>query len=537
MSSKGILIALIFMILVGGKILGQESDKYQEGTVTYISSQNVYVKFVTTVGITKGDTLFFQSKSGYEPGLVVRELSSISCVCTLLDAMSIKLTDKVYFRNRGIKEKEFQVIIPKPESKPLQVSSSADTAASPKPQINPQQRISGRISVSSSTGFSNASYLTERMRYTFNLNIANIAGSKVSTETYFTFSHRNGQWQDIRDNVFNGLKIYSLVAIYEPGSHSRIVIGRRINPKVSSMGAVDGLQYEYRKGSFSGGLIAGTRPDVNHYGFNSGLLQYGAYVSHENKSKNGMVQTSFAFMEQTNNGMTDRRFSYLQHTNSLIPNLTLFTSAEFDLYKKLDSLQNNNPRLTNLYVSLRYRFGRKLSLSASYTNRHNIIYYETYKDIIERLLVTETTQGYQAQVNFRPINKLSAGLTAGYRFRDNDPKATKNLYGYVSYSSIPWIKASATVSITMLESSYLKGNIYSLGLSRDFLKGKFYGNVNYRYADYKYHSPEFKLSQHMAEVGMNWRFARKTSFALNYEGTFEKSLNYGYLFAQISKSF
>lgn len=95
MNSKEILITLAFMMLVGAKVFSQESI---EGTVTYISSQNVYVKFVSTDGISKGDTLLFQGKNGLEPGLLVKELSSISCVCTPIGTVTFKMADKIYFR-------------------------------------------------------------------------------------------------------------------------------------------------------------------------------------------------------------------------------------------------------------------------------------------------------------------------------------------------------------------------------------------------------------------------------------------------------
>jgi hypothetical protein len=129
------------------------------------------------------------------------------------------------------------------------------------------------------------------------------------------------------------------------------------------------------------------------------------------------------------------------------------------------------------------------------------------------------------------------GVTAGYRFRENDSSASKNLYGYLSYTSIPWLKASGTLSATFLETPYLKGNIYSVGLSRDFFKGKLYMNAGYRFVDYIYDSQDYTIRQHMGEMSLTWRAARKLMLALNYEGTFEKSLNYGYLFVQLSKSF
>ena len=176
------------------------------------------------------------------------------------------------------------------------------------------------------------------------------------------------------------------------------------------MGAIDGLQYELRLKSFTIGLVGGFRPDYLNYSFNADLVQFGGYLGHDYSNKNGSMQTTLAFIDQLNNGNTDRRFAYLQHTNALVKNLFFFGSVEVDLYKQImtppsDTIQtdttytqDNSPSLTNLYLSLRYRPIRQLSLSVSYSSRQNVIYYETYKDIVERLLEETALQGFTFQV-------------------------------------------------------------------------------------------------------------------------------------------
>ena len=51
-----------------------------------------------------------------------------------------------------------------------------------------------------------------------------------------------------------------------------------------------------------------------------------------------------------------------------------------------------------------------------------------------------STQGYMFQANYRPTKNLSIGANAGYRFSKLDPRPSKNLYSYVTYSNVPWIK-------------------------------------------------------------------------------------------------
>ncbi len=180
-------------------------------------------------------------------------------------------------------------------------------------------------------------------------------------------------------------------------------------------------------------------------------------------------------------------------------------------------------------------------MSFSYSARQNIIYYETFKltylDYIDRLLESQTLQGYRLMVNYRPVKNLSLGVKAGYRYRTNDPEPTKDLYGYMTYSRIPGINASATLSVTILESSYMTGNIYSLGLNRDLIPGKVSAGVNYRYVDYNFRNAETPLVQNIGEINLTWRIVKKLSFSIYYEGTFEKEVTFSRIYANLGYRF
>ena len=82
------------------------------GKVSFISSQNVYVKFKSTSGISAGDTLFITSGDKLLPALVVNNLSSSSCVCRSLNDENIPLDHIVIARVRIEKSKPQQA---KPE--------------------------------------------------------------------------------------------------------------------------------------------------------------------------------------------------------------------------------------------------------------------------------------------------------------------------------------------------------------------------------------------------------------------------------------
>ena len=535
----------IFLLIISGLSLdGQNVNKPDEGYVTYVTSQNVYVQFKSTADISKGDTLFILQGDQLIPALKVTDLSSISCVCIPLINTPMTVSEKVVHMkmNPHPAKKEEAIVAPE---KPVPAVQPKDTLTTGKTlQKKSSQQIHGFLTVASYSDFSNTSVSnSQRMRYTFSLNARDIGNSKLSAECYVSYLQDDHLWSEVKKNIFTSLKIYDLALSYEFSPKVALWLGRKINPKLSNMGANDGLQLEMRFKPVSMGIIGGFRPDYSDYGFNAKLFQVGGYLYNEMANKNGFMQSTLAIIDQTNSWKTDRRFLYLQHANSLLKNLFFFGTAEFDLYKKVfnapDSTYKgvNSPWLSNLYLSLNWRPARWLSLSVSYSERQNPIYYETYKSYLDKLIDNATLQGYQGQISCRPVKNLSIGVNAGYRSEKKDLRPSKNVYGYLTYSQIPGIGVSATLSVTWLETSYISGKFYGAGISRDIIPGKLFIGLDYRYVDYRYYNAEITELQNMGEANLTWRMIRKLSFSVYYEGTFEKKNQFTRIYAQLNFCF
>lgn len=531
------IIVIISAALLDCLLASAQNDSLS-GTVSYITSQNVYVRFRTTGHLELGDTLFLQQDQSLVPALLINHLSSISAVCTPLVSGGELATGMILLAKPAINQAPEVPAAPQQPGPGYPMDTTTAPAAEKDTGVKRPQLISGRLAIASYSNFSNADAPeTQRMKYTLALNVKNIANSKFSAETYINFSHDNQHWDQIREDVFYGLKIYSLALRYDFDETGMILAGRKINPKLSSMGAIDGLQFEKKFGSFSFGIVAGSRPDYENYSLDFSLFQAGAYVSHDYARDGRSMQTSFAFIQQMNDWKTDRRFIYLQHCNTLVSNLFFMGTAEVDLYENIDSVASNAFRLSNLYLSLRYRVMKQLSFTLSYNARQNIIYYETYKNIIDQYLNDEALQGFRLQVNSSPFRNFSLGATAAYRYRSGDPNQTKNLYLYAGYSSVPYIDASITASFTLLEAGYLKGKIYSIGLSKDLFPGRLSAGINYRYVDYDYYNTEVRQTQNMAELNLMWRIYGKLSLSAYYEGTFEKVNSYNRIYLSLTQRF
>lgn len=418
------------------------------------------------------------------------------------------------------------------------IASPDSISAGQKKETKSTERIRGRISLASYTDLSNMTSNTQRTRLGFSLNASNIRDSRLSAETYLSFYVRNDGWKDIQDNVMNGLKIYNLAVKYDFNEKYTAWLGRKINPRISNLGAIDGLQAEMRSKALTIGLVAGFRPDYADYGFNAKQPQFGAYASHDLKLGNNSMQNTLAFFEQTNSGNTDRRFFYFQHGSKWFSNLNFFASAEIDIYSKLNEVVDNSPALTNLYLALRYNVNKKLGLSLSYSDRQSIIYYETFDTgIIRRLLGMDATRGLLFQANYQVMKKLSVGMNLGYREQKSDLSASWNAYGYVTYRDIPWLHADATVSYTALEASYLTGKILSLALSRDIIPGRLNLELTYRNVNYEYVYSDDKELQNIAEINLDLRIYKKLSLTAYVEGTFSDIDQHNRVYLQLNQRF
>jgi len=495
------------------------AQKLIKGSITFRSSQNVYVAFENTEGIQTGDTLFSEAKGWTIPVLLVKSLSSTSCMCIPISNVKI---DETAFIVAKIPLKEESTPIHQ-TSNDLEVSKSVNADAivaviEGKKEHKPLPRFDGRLSLTSYSNLS-ATNSNQRLRYNLSFNAQNIDSSAFSAESYISFSHRLNDWKGIAD----ALKIYSLAVNYKAGKHSSLTLGRKINVNMANIGAVDGLQYEFTHKNMTYGVLGGSRPDYFDYSFNPDLLQFGAFVSHNILSDKGNIQTSLALFNQMNNFRTDRQFAYFQHSNALLKNLNFFASAEVDFYTMVNLQPKSTFDLTSAYVSLRYKPWNNLSLSLSYDARKNIYYYETFKNQIDSIIDRETRQGLRFNFNYRPFKKVIWGGNAGYRYKQSDLVPSVNANSFLSYTQVPWIEAYATLDVTYLKSNYLNGMVYGASLSRDLLEGKLYGELKYRLVNYDYTNSTSTAMQNIAECSFSWRIAKKMMLSLDLEATMEST--------------
>lgn len=499
---KNVLLLTLLSLTMLPHGFAQRSDQELTGEVTFLTSRNVYVKFASTDDILPGDTL--QLASNNAPCLTVENKSSSSLVCVILNGCEIAKGDLVTYQ---VKQ---SAVIPEPEEEEEVVEvPDPEPVVEEEDEPTVKQKIRGRLSIAENSNIGNMRDDRHRLMARFSLDANNIAGSGFSVESFMNYRKIFTGQDSAYKLPTSFLRVYNLAVRYDLPEMT-IAIGRRINPRISSIGAIDGIQFEKRWDNLYLGAIAGSRPDQISFGYNSKLLQVGGYVGLQTAKDGFRSTTTVGLIEQFNGGKTDRRYTYLQHSSTIAQNLNLFSSVELDLYSLRDSVVSTTPRLTNLYVSASYRFNRAISLMASYDSRKRIVFYETFQTEIERLLDDDIArQGLRLRLNVRPIKYVNVGISGSRRFQSDLQNQSDNLNGYISYSKIPAVGGRISVNYNYNQSQYLTSTALSIRHSRSMLDNKLSADFYYRMGGYTFLTSETPLVQHYFGTNLSYSLSRK----------------------------
>jgi hypothetical protein len=499
----------------------------------------VYVKFRSTKMISLGDTLYCQDGSAC---LKVANKSSISCISNALVGKTVAVGDSL--TAWVIDPNAAAVPVPiKPKDLVRTPDTEPDTAGvvvviNPQKVQNPArvERVAKpryarpRMSAASYNNFA-AVQPTSTWRLTWQLNGALKSHKRISVDQYVVY-RRSYDAQDTFLNRFgNAFKVYSLAAQYDFGRGTTLSVGRKINQRFSSVGALDGLQFERALGRFvQAGALLGSRPRLTDYAIDLNLMQAGVWVGFGGdrairtdsignpKRPNSQASATLGLMEQRNGVAVDRRFLYGQTTYH-IQKWALFGSTEVDFYQNVRDTVKTEPQLTNVYLQARYRFSQRMDASLAYDARRNIIFYESYKLFIDQLIDNETRQGIRMAWNYRPTRKWWVGAHGSTRFQSGGGNEVRNGNLFVTCNQIPRLKTSATVTGGWLQTAYLQNQSYSARLTRPFWKGKWQAEANYRYLTYDYTNDAANTVQHVYGINVSAVLSKKLSLFFFAEQT------------------
>jgi hypothetical protein len=129
-------------------------------------------------------------------------------------------------------------------------------------------------------------------------------------------------------------------------------------------------------------------------------------------------------------------------------------------------------------------------------------------------------------------------MSSNWRFQKDGGTTSKNFNSYISFSSLPGIKAAVSLNINYLQTNYLNSFTAGIRLNKELIPGILNGDFFFRYVTYDYLSLENKSEQWNPGVDLSLSLTRQLSFGLYYEGTFDQqSLTFHRIHTRIVQRF
>ncbi len=501
-------------------LCAQNRDSIGVGTVSYVSKLHIYVKFTSTKGLERGDTLYFDS-SCTQPALIVINTSSTTAICDpiYLERSQFQKNTPIYgifkVKQENVGVQQPRIVVSPDDNTELQRARGVR-----KRSLRSRPRYSGRITLSSNSYFSEGTFSSNpgrhRMRSTFTFRGYHMHHMPLFVDVYGGTDYTLGPLESEpfgSDNV----RLYRAYARYE-GRSFDCALGRVMNRQVPAYGVVDGLQLAGKWNHWSLGTVLGFIPDYRSVRIHTDLSLMGLYLSF-NRQDSVYRNVHMGIFEQRYRGRTDRRFLYLQYYGQILPRMNVYAAGEFDLYEIVQQQAQSIFRLTNAYVNVSYYISRRWNLSLGYDNRRNIIYYEQWRDLPIGDFYDYHRQGYFFRMGFRPLRRMHISATTRWNFEKTmQTPESRYLNLTAAYTRVPLIGARVSVSYGLSENRYLSSAFLTARLSRSFFRHRLSLQLLYRRYQNRYLRAELSPSiRQTYGLSANFRLVRRVYLTSYYQ--------------------
>ena len=506
-----ILFAFCSLFFHANKLQAQTGNQ-TKGVVSFVTSQNVYLKFENTNQINPEDTIFIMVDGKPSPCLKIIQKSSISCLAEIIGDCPVSKDLEVFHKAKPKSESnKIQALKPIEKEKEELIETEDSTSTKNKLLNN----LNGRVSLANynTTNGTNSNNRTVGRVY---LNAKEILGSKFNFKTYLNFNrvNKNINSANTQNTQFN---LFQFDLTYRDDKGFSAGIGRNINNRFLSVGAVDGLHAEKVFEKFFTGAIIGFKPNPFNYNFSSNLFQAGAYagIFHD---KNKLSNTTIGFVEQRNSNLTDRRYLFLQHQSNLTAKLNLFASAEADLFSvNLTGVSSSNLNLTSLFTSLSYRATKKLNLVATLDFRRNLILYQSYSDNLPILINNNPLKtGLRLRANYQISKNIYTGFGYNQRIQSDNNNDFYNISGFLSFSRL--LGGRLNLNFNQNQNEFFNYRTYSARYTYLFIHKKLDVSPYFRFNQFGYTKVEGKaINQIYTGLDLHYSITKKLSIGTLFE--------------------
>lgn len=494
--------------------LAQESIR-SEGSVTYLTTDQVFTNIGLNNGASIGDTLKVLRR-GQELGLIrITNIANKSSVSeSLVPISQFQLGDRVVLVKIRIAlfpaRKEIVSQKPKPS----------------KAAKRPKWRQSGNIS---------ARYMSTQYsdKPTINRSIG-MVNYRLRSSGFL----EPQLWVYGRSDLLSGdFNLYQARLTLGQSNGTFFMQGGRVfSPALSGLGSTDGLVLSstFRKG-ITLGVLGGYLPAQKNMKFSKDVIKTGGFVHIKKNTKTMRINGSAAFAQQKFKGKTDREFVYWSWRSDYKKFLSLSINQTLDLYSTQSIGDRKSSAPTSNQISIRYRPANGLSFYSRYSSRRQVVYFESVQTLPDSLFHDELRSGWYNAFNWSSdrFGNIQIGLNLRSQKSFNRP-ASVIVFGYQTPNKKN--KRSYRVKANYIRNDLLTGIRAVLGVDQSL-------NHNLSlYADadlysYGYGNKTSGYFQSRFSGGFNWRVQKRIQFSGNVDYLKDKSYNNLFMYAGLSFRF
>ncbi len=527
-------ILLFIAILAIRSAWAQSNDK---GVVTYISAENVYVRFENTKNLNIGDTLF--KTSNQKPLLVLQKKSSTSTINSRISDETIILGDSFYGVSKVVNTKlqaDSQINLSSANHRIQKIrfiDTLKTTTVAPKAIAN-KWNWHGYTSVSTRY---NQTFNSESNRaYTQQFGRFNVKGVKKDSfrnsglHLSGNYQHFYSQFQTTEAPKWGRIYLNQAEFSTNLSSHLDLKIGRGFQNGLSSIGALDALKLGLNIHQIRIEGVCGFSPEYRTHLFSTQMPVLGLSAKYQNHELPIKWDVNMGWMNQYKGADLDRNLLLFQ-SSAFNQNTYAFFLLENDITQGF-----KNARVQSTYLSIQHKFNTKWNAFISYDTRTPWIFWQTYDQLtIDDLIEREAQRGFRFRVNYKQNRYLNWGIQSTLR-TSNFRKEMMLLGLNVAHNHFIW--KGSTLSYRLNLTDYLTWqNAQQIVRWSDYYKESTI-SIYYRSNIYSRNS---KISSifNQSSVGAQWSFPIAKQYDLDafIEQNIQQQQQHLFCYLTLSKRF
>jgi len=506
---------LIKILIIFGFLFAQsELNKQVEGTVTYITVENVYCDLGSENGLYIGDTLHvFRSNS--EIGLLIVQSTGrkSSVASPLVPVGVLQLGDRVRYTVKPQKDID--------ESK--QEITAKEKTVSPKQKKKRLLDQGGSISIRGNLNRYNGE--SENLRLLGNVNYRLEIALPIKTQIWI-YGHNNFTEKEPR--------LYQLrMTLGDRNSRFYGQLGRLFVSELAGIGAVDGTMVSYGKSKNKRvGILAGFQPNYLKTEFSTDFKKMGIFSTNKWGKSKRIFKINAALVGQYASDKVDREFIYFRFLWRSGSNIELSWYETVDIYRDSTLYDRSTVEPLSSQISFRYKLGKIFLFNSRLSSRKQILYRQSGAILPDSLFIDELRTGWYNSIQVRTDDWGTLRFSTNLRTQSNTNDLSRMIVlGYTA----PRLSKGVYVNVT---TSYIK-NLIVTGFRNRVSTTKIFKNKGSVFIDYDLYIYGFgnqlvDYSRQTLSFGISYRIMKKISTNLSVDLSKDGEFSSVYIYSGLS---